>query len=144
MKTDWSERFLDLAAHIAEWSKDPSTKVGCVIVDDDRHILTTGYNGFPRGVTDTDARLNERAIKHMFVVHAEANAVSAAARTGASLHGSTAYVTHPCCAQCAALLSQAGVKRVIHKGDLGSSWAESAAIAKIIFQEAGIVCEKHE
>ena len=144
MKADWSARFLDLAGHIAGWSKDPSTQVGCVIVDDDRRILATGYNGFPRGVTDSQDRLTDRTTKHMLVVHAEANAVAAAARTGASLHGSTAYVTHPCCSQCAALLAQAGVKQVIHNGELRAAWAESSMLAKTIFNEAGVEYGKWE
>lgn len=144
MNTDWSARFLSLADHIAGWSKDPSTKVGCVIVDKDRRILATGYNGFPRGVADTDFRLNNRSMKHSMIVHAEANAVSAAARNGVSLHGATAYVTHPCCAQCAALLSQAGVRRVVHKGELRADWVESATFAQMIFREASVEYERVE
>lgn len=144
MNTDWSARFLALADHIAGWSKDPSTKVGCVIVDKDRRILATGYNGFPRGVVDADLRLNNRGIKHAFTVHAEANAVAAAARNGSSLHGATAYVTHPCCGQCAALLAQAGVKRVVHKGTLRAEWAESANFGHVILREAGVEYERAE
>lgn len=144
MNTDWSVRFLALADHIAGWSKDPSTKVGCVVVDRDRRILATGYNGFPRGVIDADHRLTTRPMKHALIVHAEANAVSAAARNGVSLHGSTAYVTHPCCAQCAALLAQAGVRRVVYKGELRADWAESAVYGQMIFREACVEYERAE
>ena len=52
---DWDKRFLELAFHIAGWSKDPSTKVGCVIVGEDREIRSTGFNGFPRGIDDDEA-----------------------------------------------------------------------------------------
>lgn len=133
---------MDLATQIAGWSKDPSTQVGCVVVDSDRRIVATGYNGFPRGVSDTRMRLEDRPTKHMLVVHAEANAVAAAARNGTSLMGTTAYVTHPCCSQCAALLSQAGVKRVFYRGELKGSWEESATAARIIFWEAGVDYER--
>lgn len=134
----WQDRFLSLAQHISSWSKDPSTKVGCVLIDQDRRVLSVGYNGLPRGVDDSDARLGNRSIKHMMIVHAEANAVAAAARNGVSLSGSTAYVTHPCCSQCAALLVQAGVTRVVCDGILSERWAESALAALEIFSEASV------
>ena len=56
----WDDRFLELAKHISEWSKDPSTKVGCVIVGEDREVRSTGFNGLPRGIDDSDERLNNR------------------------------------------------------------------------------------
>ena len=52
----WDRRFLALAEHVADWSKDPSTKTGAVIVRPDRTIASMGYNGFPRGMADTDDR----------------------------------------------------------------------------------------
>jgi dCMP deaminase len=71
---DWDFRFLELAASISKWSKDPSTKVGAVIVSSDKKIVTLGYNGFPRNVRD-DHRLETREIKYDLIVHAEANAI---------------------------------------------------------------------
>ena len=59
MSEKWDRRFLDLAAHISTWSKDPSTKVGCVVVGEDREIRSTGFNGFPRGIEDDEERLAE-------------------------------------------------------------------------------------
>ena len=56
MSEKWDRRFIELASHIAQWSKDPSTKVGCVIVGEDREIRSTGFNGFPRGIDDDDER----------------------------------------------------------------------------------------
>ena len=136
---DWPTRFLALAEHIASWSKDPSTRVGCVIVDDERRILATGYNGFPRGVEDHPRRLADRPAKHLFTVHAEANAVAAAARSGVSLHGATAYVTHPCCAQCAALLIQAGVRSVVTRDvEMRPEWETSLEAAGLMLHEAGV------
>lgn len=139
----WDARFLDLASHIAGWSKHRTTKVGCVVVDDERRIRSTGFNGFPRGVDDLPERLLHRPTKLLLSVHAEANAVASAARAGVPLAGCTAYVTHPPCSQCAALLAQAGIRRVVYRGQLREDWAESEAAARTIFLEAGIASERH-
>ena len=65
---DWDTRFLDLAEHISKWSKDPSTKVGAVIVDSYRRIVSTGYNGFPQGVMDSYDRLTDRDTKYEIII----------------------------------------------------------------------------
>ena len=75
MSLKWDARFLDLAKHISDWSKDPSTKVGCVVVGEDREVRSTGFNGFPRGIEDTAARLNDRSQKYPMICHAEENAI---------------------------------------------------------------------
>lgn len=75
MNTVWQHRFLDLARHVSLWSKDPSTKVGAVIVDHQKRVVGIGYNGFPRGVSDSTERYNERAVKYKLIVHAEVNAI---------------------------------------------------------------------
>src|ERR1700733_10470099 len=96
----WALRFLRVAMEIASWSKDPRHKVGCVIVDDDRNQLSGGYNGFPRRVAD-DHRLEDsthtvaESEKLLIMIHAEANAVAAAARNGHSIKGSIVYITRP-------------------------------------------------
>ena len=59
MTTKWDLRFIGLAQHISTWSKDPSTKVGCVVVGEDREIRSTGFNGFPRGIDDDEDRFNQ-------------------------------------------------------------------------------------
>lgn len=139
MHSRWISRFLSLADAIAQWSKDPTTKVGCLIIDQARTIRATGYNGFPRSVTDARARLDDRATKHRFTVHAEANAVAAAARAGTSLRGCTAIITHPCCSQCAALLAQAGITAVYYRNrPLADEWLESLHTACAIFDEAAV------
>ena len=71
----WDGRFLDLATFIAEWSKDPSTKVGAALVRPDRTIVSVGFNGFPRGVLDHAERYQDRSTKYEMVVHAEMNAL---------------------------------------------------------------------
>ena len=82
MSEKWDGRFLSLATHISNWSKDPSTKVGCVVVGPDREIRSTGFNGFPRGIADTDERLSDRDLKYPLICHAEENAIMHAARIG--------------------------------------------------------------
>ena len=109
----WDLRFLELAKHISDWSKDPSTKVGCIIVGEDREIRSTGFNGFPRGIEDTDERLNDREQKYPLICHAEENAIMHAARIGVSLKGCTAYVTWPPCNRCSRSLIQAGIKKIV-------------------------------
>ena len=142
--TNWNKRFLDMACLISSWSKDPSTKVGCVIVDGDHNLLSTGFNGFSRGVAD-DQRLCDRETKLKLVVHAEANAIAAAARNGHTLIWSTAYITLPPCAQCAALLIQAGVRRVVFlSGSKPSKWEADWQLAQGLLTEAGVQFEEIE
>lgn len=105
----WDVRFLQMAAFVATWSKDPSTGVGCVLVDSFNRVVGIGYNGFPRGASD-DHRLHERETKYKLVIHAEENAILNA--TG-SVIGSTAYLTHPPCLHCSGMLKQADVSRVV-------------------------------
>ena len=76
----WDRRFLDLAAGMATWSKDMSTQVGAIIVDRDQRIVSSGYNGFPRGVVDSIERYQDRDTKYRMVVHAEINAILFATR----------------------------------------------------------------
>lgn len=134
---------METAQNIAEWSKDPRRKVGCVIVDDDNVQLSGGFNGFPRGIAD-DGRLNDRNLKNKMVIHAEANAVAAAARKGNSLMGATAYVTHNPCSQCAALFIQAGITRVVYTKQEGHSedWVEDFRLALELLIEARVKFEK--
>jgi len=140
MKPSWQTKFIDLAALVGSWSKDPSTKVGCCIVNDANRVLSVGYNGFPVGVEDTEERLNDRDTKIRYVAHAEANAISTAARSGISLSGSTLVVSalHPC-ADCAKLIIQAGISRVIAPlPAIDGRWADSFEIAATMFRESGV------
>lgn len=140
----WDRRFLDVARLISTWSKDPSTQVGCVVVGPHREIRSTGFNGLPRGLADTEERLTNREVKYPLIVHAEENAVAQGARIGQSLIGCTAYGTSPPCARCARLLIQAGITRVVYpnKPVVPGSWEDRAAaeidIAKIMLTEAGV------
>lgn len=115
--TDWDKRFLDLADHVAEWSKDPSTKVGCVIVGEGRRVLAMGYNGFPAGIKDLSSRLGDRETKLKLTVHAESNALNNAAFHGVSVRGATAYISKVCCFPCFLSMVNAGIVRVVYRSD---------------------------
>jgi len=133
---------VDMAAHIAKLSKDPSTKVGAVIFDPKRRIVSAGYNGFARGVKDTPERLTNRDVKYRMVLHAEKNAILFAT---SPLDGCTLVVTHPCCAQCAAQVIQAGIKHVIwpqSSPTFMARWAEDYTLSKMQFAEAGVTVEE--
>ena len=71
----WDVRYIELAHKVSEWSKDPSTKIGCVVVGDKGQVLAQGYNGFPRGIEDSEERLDNRETKLKYVVHGEMNAI---------------------------------------------------------------------
>ena len=137
---DWNERFLNLAIHISQWSKDPSTKVGCVVVGPDHEIRSTGFNGLPRGIEDNDERLNNHEIKYPMICHAEENAIMHAARIGISLKECTAYVTWPPCTRCARSLIQAGILTVIYpkNTEIPERWASDFELSMNMFKEAGI------
>jgi dCMP deaminase len=143
----WEMRFIDLAKHVATWSKDPSTQVGCVIVDDDKRVVGVGYNGFPRGVMDFDSRYADRTEKYPRVVHAEPNAILNA--TG-SVKGCTLFAWPlNTCATCAALIIQAGIKTVYARPIRAierpqEKWLEEWDIARGMYSEAGIQVITHE
>jgi dCMP deaminase len=136
----WDEYFMDMAALAATRSKDPSTKVGCVIVNQQRIILSTGYNGLPRFVCDEPERM-ERPQKYLWTSHAEENAVAQAARVGVALDKSFAYVTHMPCARCARSLIQAGVRHVCIGSGTTSMPQEEFDVAHQMFSEAFISVE---
>jgi len=127
-----------MAAHVALLSKDPSTKVGAVIFDEKRRVISTGYNGFARGVEDYEDRLVDRDIKLKLTLHAEKNAILFATK---ALEGCTIVVTHPCCSQCAAMVVQAGIRHVLFpQPNLGfaTRWADDLRLTNQQFLEAGV------
>ncbi len=141
MTTKWDLRFIELARHISGWSKDPSTKVGCVVVGEDREIRSTGFNGFPRGINDDAERLADREKKYPLICHAEENAIMHAARIGVSLKDSTAYVTWPPCSRCARSLIQAGIREVVYSSseEIPERWIEDFEISTGMLAEANVL-----
>lgn len=133
---DWNQRFMDLAHHVAGWSKDPSTKVGAVIVNDKKQVLGLGYNGFPRGVDDCHERYHDRDQKLQFVAHAERNALDNAF---ASVEGATLYSTLYPCTDCAKGIIQRGIRSVItNPVDEHLAKRYNFFTSKIMFDEANI------
>jgi dCMP deaminase len=138
---DWDIKYLNLAKQISTWSKDPSTKVGSVCIGKKGQILSQGYNGFPRGIEDTEERLNTRETKYKYVVHSEMNCIFNACLTGISLQGATLYLYGlPPCAECAKGIVQVGIKHVCsqYPDPDDERWAESCQLADSIFHEAGV------
>jgi dCMP deaminase len=133
----WNERFLSMAELVGSWSKDPSTKVGAVIVRPDRTIASLGYNGFPRGVKD---EYQDRDHKLLRTVHAEMNAILSAREP---MKGYTLYVSplFPC-ANCAAAIIQSGVSTVVARmGALRPEWQTSFDAAADLLAQAGVSVE---
>lgn len=140
-QSKWDTRYLELAKHVAEWSKDPSRKIGAVAVGDAGQILSLGYNGFPRGIEDTNERLTNREEKYKLVVHAEMNVIYNASLNGVSLRGSTLYISGlPMCSDCVRGVIQVGIKRVVmtYPVDIGETWHESWKRTETMLKEAGI------
>lgn len=142
MSEKWDKRFLELAKHISTWSKDPSTKVGAVIVDPLNRIVSTGYNGFPKGVSDSEERLNNKEIKYNYVIHGEISAILFAK---ADLKGCTLYCYPlPSCCRCATQIIQTGISRVVSPACKNDRWVSSCNQGKEIMQEAGIIVDEVE
>lgn len=107
----WHARFLLLAEHVAVWSKDPSTQCGAIIVRPDRTVVSLGYNGFPRGIADTDKRLQDKDFKHAVILHSEDNAIL---DSDGGCRGCTIYVWPIIpCPRCAAKIIQAHIAKVV-------------------------------
>jgi dCMP deaminase len=111
----WDEYFIKHAMLVSEKSKDPSTKVGCVLVGGDNEILSTGFNGFSRGVDELIPERWDRPEKYKWVEHAERNAIYNAARNGVRLKGARAYLNwEPIpCTDCTRALIQSGIVEII-------------------------------
>lgn len=137
----YDRRFLKLAKEISTWSKDPSTRVGAVIVDNDNRIVSIGYNGFARGVSDTKDRLNDRATKYKLTIHAELNAVLF---SGRSIEGCTIY-TYPFmpCSSCASVIIQSGITKIVSIETNIERWKENFALSRTIIAETNTILEEY-
>lgn len=141
--TEWWDRyFLGMAKYVSLASKDPSTKVGAVLVDNLKQVVGMGYNGFARGVADTEERLNTREIKYSLVVHAEVNAILQAGRRarGSVLYVYPSFTLPPICHDCCKMAIQAGVYTIVgFEPDESDSrvqrWKNSLNIAREMWME---------
>lgn len=134
---------MEIAEQVSTWSKDPSRQIGAIAVNDNRRILATGYNGFPRGVEDSEDRYNDRPTKYKLVVHAEMNVIYNAGYNGISLDGATLYVFGlPICSDCAKGIIQVGIKKIIMPSqEIPDSWYASWSLSKSMFKESGVEYE---
>lgn len=137
---DWDARFMGLAVFVSEWSKDHSTKVGCVIVGYSNEIRSIGYNGFPRHINDDEPSRHERPEKYSWTEHAERNAIYNAARAGISLDGCRMYLPWFPCMDCARAIVQSGLKELIaYPPDFAHpTWGRDFHLATELLKEGGV------
>jgi dCMP deaminase len=133
----WDRRFLQMAQLISTYSKDPSTKVGAVIVAG-KVLVSAGYNGLPASMPDKAEYYDNREEKYSRILHGECNALLFAGR---SVKGMTC-VTWPFspCDRCCVLLLQAGISRFVFPqlpADKAERWGDSMAKAKGYIEECG-------
>jgi dCMP deaminase len=123
-------------------SKDPSRKVGAIAVSNDRIQLSTGWNGFPRGICDTYERLHNRELKYHYTIHAELNCILNAAWSGTSLRKSNFFVYGlPVCSRCALHLVQIEISSVVCQvpsNNIHEPWLSEWNLSKQLFDEANI------
>lgn len=137
----WDKRNLELAKTVANYSKDPSTKVGCVIIRSDNTIASTGFNGFPRQMEDRPEWYTDKTEKYSRVIHAELNAILNA-------HGPVdEYIAfiYPCppCDRCAVTLIQAGITKVIYQKpseEMAARWDFTRPLTYL--KDCGVIVEE--
>lgn len=141
-QTIWDQRFMDMAAVAASWSKDPSTKCGAVIVDPLKRVVSLGFNGFPRTIYDDPKMLEDRDVKYKVTIHAEINAILFAKR---DVTDCTIYVHESLpCGQCAALIAQAGIKTFVARlpfyetPEREARWLKDHALARSVLSCSGV------
>jgi dCMP deaminase len=135
----WDKHWLLIATQIGTPSKGPTVKIGAVIVDPNKRLVSTGYCGFAKGVIDSEERYLNRDIKLKLGIHAELNAILFAQK---DLTGCTIYCTHFTCAQCASNIIQVGINRVVvYKPDddgFYTRWKDDIDLAHQIYSETDV------
>jgi dCMP deaminase len=144
MHQKWQSRWLKLAHEVAGWSKD-QVQVGAVIFDDNRNPRGFGYNGIPRGLSDSEPTRLEKPLKNWYFEHAERNVIYSCARNGISCDGCTIAVTHWPCTDCTRAIIQSGLKHVIvDEACLDPTqyfyqkWKDQIEQSQLMLREAGI------
>ena len=141
----WDEYFMGIAFLSAKRSKDPNTKVGACIVDQDNKVVSIGYNGMPKGLKEEDLSWNKGEgldNKYLYVCHAEFNAILNT-RNGSALKGCSLYVTLFPCNECAKAIVQSGIKELIYADNKYEDTTAIKASLKMI-QMAGIKIRKYD
>ncbi len=136
---------MGIALLSAKRSKDPNTKVGACIVDDDNKVVSIGYNGMPRGLDESKLSWNKNEgldSKYLYVCHAEFNAILNT-RNGSSLKGCTLYVTLFPCNECAKAIVQTGIKKIVYLDDKYHDTLFTQASRKLLLL-AGVELEEYK
>ena len=131
MTQSWNDYFKELVLKAKTRSKDSNTQVGVIIVDKDNRIISTGYNGLPKGMPDKPEYW-KKPDKYEFVVHAEANAILHSDR---DLTGCKMYVTLSPCNECAKLIASKGISEVYYVEERPNEYTD------IIFKECRVRME---
>jgi dCMP deaminase len=143
----WDKRFLKLAHEVASWSKDKSTRVGAIIVDEYKIVRSVGYNGIPRNLNDNLEHRNNRPLKYKYFSHAEENCLSNMNIVGISSLNCTMYVTMCPCSSCSRNIIQSGIKEVVYLNTSDHCihrWEDDAKISLEMLNEAGILVRNYE
>jgi dCMP deaminase len=142
----WDQYFMTMTYLVSMKSKDPSTRVGAVIVGPDKEIRSTGYNGLPRGLADRDYRYKNREYKLLACNHAEENAILHCALNGVSAKGCTLYCPWLPCSRCAKSIIQSGISEVVYDVNFPGNapgaeqdWKVSMDISREMLYETGVV-----
>jgi len=150
-EVDWPQYFMTIAYVVAMKSKDPSTKLGAIIVGEDNEIRSTGYNGIPRGIEDKEVLYTDKSYKYLIENHAEENAILNAARIGVSVKNCTMYVPWFPCVNCARLIIQAGISSIVyHRQFPGNSaecfdhWKKSMKLSRDIITNSSVRLEEYD
>ena len=138
-RKDWDDYYLDLAREISGRSKDPSTRVGAIIVRPDKTICSTGYNGFPAKMRDQESWYTNREEKYSRIIHGEINAL---VHSRERVDGYTLYtVPFACCDRCAVIMIEAGITTFVHPKlpeELRERWGESLKKTLQYYRECGV------
>lgn len=144
MSEKWDRFYMGLAKYYASASKDPSTKVGAVLVNDNT-VYGMGYNGFPPNVQDSPERYLDRELKYKLIVHAEVNAIVKAAEKakGSTLYVYPSFALPPICNECCKVAITAGVREIVgffpdEESEVVKRWKESMEITKLLCTETGL------
>lgn len=137
----WLIHFRDMAKLVSSMSKDPSHKIGAVIVDKNNKVISMGFNGFAHGIEDSEERLNNKDIKRLLMLHAEENAILHAKQ---DLSGCDIYIYgYPPCVHCMSLIIQSGIKSIYYTNSrkdkqVSEHWKENLELAKKLANEVNI------
>ena len=134
----WDSRFMELAALVSTWSKDPDVKVGAAVRSDDNRVLSVGFNGFPADINDKPMWLEDKETKRMLTVHAEVNALVYMPKL--ELRSATLYVTRPPCVECAKFIVAHGMIGQVNclSIPVDSNWHASCKKGEWLLAQANI------